>query len=144
MLETVPPDRGGIASGALNTARQLGYVLGIAALGLVCNGAVADRLLSAVGSHDAGADARTVTSGQSASLLAHLPANTRLLLGHAIQAAFAHGLDLMLLAAAGAGLAAATMVALALRPRRGPAPGPGRETRDRTYGTEPPGSTIRG
>jgi EmrB/QacA subfamily drug resistance transporter len=44
VLATVPVDRGGIASGALNTARQLGYVLGITALGLVCKAAIADRL----------------------------------------------------------------------------------------------------
>ncbi len=145
VLETVPPERGGIASGALNTARQLGYALGIAALGLVCNAAVADRLNGAPGIRSAGAAARAVTSGQSASLLAHAPANARLGLDHAIQAAFAHGLDVTLLAAGGAGLAAAAMVAaLVLRPRRDPAPAAVPETRDRIYRTDPPGSTVRG
>lgn len=137
VLETVPSDRGGIASGALVTARQFGYALGIAALGLVCNGAVADRLNGAPGIRNAGAAARAVTSGQSASLLAHAPTNKKLGLDHAIQAGFAHGLNLTLLAAASAGLAAGAMATLALRPRRDPAPTPIAKTTDRSHRTDP-------
>jgi predicted MFS family arabinose efflux permease len=116
-LATVPADRGGIASGALSTARQLGYALGIAALGLVCKGAVADRLTGTVGAHGSGAAARAVTGGQAHALLAGAPPRARANLDLAIHSAFAHGLDLTLLAAGGAGLAAAAIVAFALRQR---------------------------
>jgi hypothetical protein len=116
-LATVPPDRGGTASGALNTARQLGYALGIAALGLVCKGAIADRLTDAMGVHDRETAARTVIGGQARVLVSHAPVHARAGVDHGIHAAFAHGLDLTLLAAGGAGLAAAAIVALALRPR---------------------------
>ncbi|WP_037601218.1 MFS transporter [Streptacidiphilus rugosus] len=37
-LASVPPQRAGMASGALNTARQLGYALGIAVLGTIFQG----------------------------------------------------------------------------------------------------------
>ncbi len=117
VLATVPGDRGGIASGALNTARQLGYALGIAALGLVCKAGIADRLNGGVGVHRASSAARAVTGGEAHALLARSPADRRATLDHALHAAFAHGLDLTLLAAGGAGLVAATIVAVALRPR---------------------------
>jgi EmrB/QacA subfamily drug resistance transporter len=122
VLATVPADRGGTASGALNTARQLGYALGIAALGLVCKGAVADHLTSAPGVNGAAAAAKAVTGGQAQSLLAKAPAGGRPGLDHAIHTAFAHGLNVTLLAAGGAGLAAAAIVALALRSRTALAP----------------------
>ncbi len=116
-LSTVPANRGGVASGALNTARQLGYALGIAALGLVANGAVTGRLGGAIGPRRAGAAAREITGGQAQALLAHAPPRARVSLGHAIHAAFAHGLDVTLLAAGGAGLAAAAIVVVS-QPRR--------------------------
>ena len=121
VLATVPDDRGGMASGALNTARQLGYALGITGLGLVCKGAVADGLTGATGIHSAGTAARAVTGGAAQMLIACAPTSGRTGLEHAIHAAFAHGLDLTLLSAGGAGLAAAAIVTLALRPRAIPA-----------------------
>jgi EmrB/QacA subfamily drug resistance transporter len=119
-LAAVPLDRGGMASGALNTARQLGYALGIAALGLACKGAVGDRLTDTPGIRSAGEAARAVTGGQAHVLLAGVSAPRRAGLDQAIQGAFAHGLDVTLLAAAGAGLVAALIVAVALRPRTVP------------------------
>lgn len=120
VLATVPDDRGGMASGALNTARQLGYALGIAALGLVCTNAIAARLNSAIGTQRAGEAARGITGGQAHTLLASAPADQRAVLDRALHTAFAHGLDLTLLAAGGAGLAAAAIVVVALRPRTAP------------------------
>ncbi len=125
VLATVPGDRGGMASGALNTARQLGYALGIAALGLACTKAIADRLTAAIGAHHAGGAARAITGGQAHALLTTAPPDRRAVLDHALHAAFAHGLDLTLLAAGGAGLAAAALVVLALRPRTAPVARPG-------------------
>jgi EmrB/QacA subfamily drug resistance transporter len=118
-LAAVPHERGGMASGALNTARQLGYALGIAALGLVCNTAIADRLTGTPGIGHAGAAARTITGGQAHALLAGTPGPSRPELDHAVHAAFAHGLDLTMLVAGAAGVAAALIIVLALHPRRG-------------------------
>jgi Na+/melibiose symporter-like transporter len=43
-MAAVPPQQGGIAAGAVNTARQLGLALGVAVLGTVFRaGADADR-----------------------------------------------------------------------------------------------------
>ena len=120
-LATVPANRGGVASGALNTARQLGYALGIAALGLICKAAVADSLSGAVGVRHAAAAARAITGGQAQTLLARAPVRERASVIHAIHAAFAHGLNVTLLAAGGAGLAAAAIVVVTLT-RSVPAP----------------------
>jgi hypothetical protein len=106
-----------MASGALNTARQLGYALGIAALGLICNNAVSDRLTGTPGVHSAGGAARAITGGQAQAVLASAPEQRRADVAHAVHAAFAHGLDMTLLAAGGAGLIAAVIIVLALRPR---------------------------
>ena len=50
-MASAPVDRGGMAAGALNTARQLGMALGIAALGTIfaarVTGSVADRATAA-------------------------------------------------------------------------------------------------
>jgi MFS family permease len=46
-MASAPVDRGGMAAGALNTARQLGMALGIAALGTIFAGHVADRATAA-------------------------------------------------------------------------------------------------
>ena len=117
-LAAVPAERGGMASGALNTARQLGYALGIAALGLVCKGAVGERLAGTAGIHGAGDAARAITGGQARAVVAAVPRPRRAVLDHAIHGAFAHGLDVTLLVAGGAGLVAALVIGLALRPRR--------------------------
>jgi EmrB/QacA subfamily drug resistance transporter len=119
-LAAVPVDRGGMASGALNTARQLGYAVGIAALGLLCKTAVGDRLTRTPGIRSSGDAARAITGGQAHSLLTAVPAPRHAELDHAVHVAFAHGLDVTLLAAGGAGLAAALIIATALRPRAMP------------------------
>ena len=46
-MASAPVDRGGMAAGALNTARQLGMALGIAALGTIFANHVADRASAA-------------------------------------------------------------------------------------------------
>jgi EmrB/QacA subfamily drug resistance transporter len=119
-LATVPRDRGGMASGALNTARQLGYALGIAALGLVCKSAIADHLAGTPGIRSASAAARAISGGEAPVLLAKAQQHQRAELNHAIHAAFAHGLNTTLLAAAAAGLVAALIAVLALAPQRRP------------------------
>jgi EmrB/QacA subfamily drug resistance transporter len=116
-LAAAPPHSGGMASGALNTARQLGYALGIAALGVICKGAVSDHLTGAPGVHHAGAAARAITGGQAHAVVAGAPGAQRGAVDHAIHGAFARGLDLTLIAAGGAGLVAALLILVSLRPR---------------------------
>jgi EmrB/QacA subfamily drug resistance transporter len=116
-LAAAPRQSGGMASGALNTARQLGYALGIATLGAICTSAVRGHLSSAPGLRHAGEAARAITGGQAQAVLSGAPAARRAALDHAIHAAFAHGLDITLLVAGGAGLAGALIIVLAMRTR---------------------------
>jgi EmrB/QacA subfamily drug resistance transporter len=116
-LAAAPRESGGMASGALNTARQLGYALGIAALGAICTSAVGRHLSRAPGVHGAGDAARAITGGQAHAVLAGAPGPRRPALDTAIHGAFAHGLDVTLLVAGGAGLAAALIIMLAMRTR---------------------------
>ncbi len=116
-MAAVPPERGGMAGGALNTFRQLGQALGIAVLGLVLHGGLREAL---AGNPAAGADpdatADALASGRPP---AGLP-------GELLRTAFATGLDRTLLAAGLTALAGAALVAVLLRrrpERAGPADG---------------------
>ncbi|WP_282438610.1 MFS transporter [Actinoplanes sp. TBRC 11911] len=88
-MAAVPADRGGMAAGTLNTARQLGFAVGVAVLGTV----VASRAGSVLGDQAAG---RAVAAGQ-----AH---------GPAFLGAAAAGLDAGFLVAGGVGLIGAVAV----------------------------------
>ncbi|MEV6770260.1 MFS transporter [Nocardia sp. NPDC051030] len=66
-MSTVPPQRGGMATGAVNTAQQLGMAFGIAVLGGVFT-ARARTVLGARDVPDAEASARAVAGGRSAML----------------------------------------------------------------------------
>jgi len=93
-MAAVPARRGGMAAGALNTARQLGYAIGVAAVGAV----FLSRATSYLG--DAGA-AHALASGRGGS-----------------HAAAAAGLDAGFWLSAGVGLAGALAVFLLVRPVR--------------------------
>jgi EmrB/QacA subfamily drug resistance transporter len=117
-LSAVPVQRGGMASGAMNTFRQLGYAIGIAGLGVICQTRIEDRLRSAGAFADPSAGARELIGGQSRILLAHTPASARPAVDYAIHAAFASGLNLTLLISGVAGLAGAAIVATFVRTPR--------------------------
>jgi EmrB/QacA subfamily drug resistance transporter len=119
-LAAVPSERSGMAAGAVNTMRQVGFALGIAALGAVAQGAIGAKLGDAGVPRSADV-AEKVVGGQAPSLSA-AAGGGRAALDAAIHAAFASGLDAALVAAGAAGLIGAALSAVLLRPRPAPAP----------------------
>jgi EmrB/QacA subfamily drug resistance transporter len=125
-LAAVEPDRAGMATGAVNTARQLGVAAGVAVLGALFQGRVpgvfADRLAvsgvslppgaaKALGDAVAGgAGVRVVPSGPEASVLTD-----------AIRAASESGLNLVLTTAAVAAAIAAVAATVLIRDASGEA-----------------------
>ncbi|MDG6110081.1 MFS transporter [Dactylosporangium aurantiacum] len=104
-LAAAPPDRAGMASGASNTCRQLGYALALPVFATV----VTARAGQVLGDDAA---ARRLTGGGYRDLLGQVPAG-------ALRAAYAAGLDrVFLVSAVIAGVAGVAVLAL-LRP---PAP----------------------
>jgi predicted MFS family arabinose efflux permease len=100
-LAAVPQDRAGMAGGAVNTVRQLGYALGVAAYGTVLTA----RMQHTV---PAGA-AHALAGGGAAALRGVLPVRV-------LRAAFASGLDAAELTAGATGLVAGLLVFLLVRP----------------------------
>ena len=106
-----------MAAGAVNTTRQLGYALGIAALGVIFQPKLASVL---AGSKIAGSSriAGRLASGQAHAVLATASSGGRKQLDLAIHSAFAAGLNVELLACGALGLLGAAVVALMVRPER--------------------------
>jgi EmrB/QacA subfamily drug resistance transporter len=118
-MAAVPPRSAGMAAGAVNTARQLGFTFGVAVLGGVFSARVA-RVLDAgtgsTGGHGGiGAVAPAVSGGQAQAVLAHVPGAQRGLLDQLIHAATASGLNQALLVAGLLGLAAALVTIVTVR-----------------------------
>jgi EmrB/QacA subfamily drug resistance transporter len=107
-LGTVPPDRGGMASGAMSTFRQLGFAFGIAIFGVLFAGRVKDHL-PGVPAADA------IASGQAQPVLAQTPEAARESLARAIHAAFATGLNATTAVAGVVALAGAVAVFVLVR-----------------------------
>ena len=117
-----PVHSGGMAAGAVNTMRQLGYAFGIAVLGSVFS----TRVVHVV-THRGGqpAVAHAITGGQAQRLLAGLPAGQRDAVNQVAHAASAAGLNAAFLLAGALGLAGSLIVVAALRrpPSQPPPPG---------------------
>jgi EmrB/QacA subfamily drug resistance transporter len=112
-MSAVPPERGGMAGGALNTFRQLGYALGVAMLGIVFRSRIEHVLTGHVADPHAMADA--ASGGQAPRL-------------PIVRAAVASGLNEVYAVSAGLGIAAGIIVlVLARSPRRTVRPEPRRE-----------------
>jgi EmrB/QacA subfamily drug resistance transporter len=90
-LATVPRERSGMASGAVNTARQLGFALGVAVLGSVFT-AQATAALRDGGSPDPAGTASALTAGQAGQLIGSAPAEQRAGLADLLGSAYAGGL----------------------------------------------------
>jgi EmrB/QacA subfamily drug resistance transporter len=116
-LAVVPPSRGGMAGGALNTARQLGFAFGIAVLGTVF-ASLAGRNLTHRGVPYESRLARALSGGQAQDVLRAASPSSRGSLDHLLHAAAIDGLRGAFLVAGIAGIAAAIVVCVMARPRR--------------------------
>ncbi|MDV7217997.1 MFS transporter [Streptomyces prunicolor] len=115
-MAAAPPQRGGMAAGAINTARQVGFAFGIALLGSVFTAGTQHAL---VRKHltSATALAHDVAAGQSAQVLHSATPGSRDIIDQAIRAAAAHGIDMLLFVAGLIGVAAALISFLMIRQR---------------------------
>ena len=116
-LAAVPVQRGGMAAGAVNTMRQLGYALGIAVLGAIGQARIADALGARHVTNAPRSAASDLVSGKASALLAHAPAAQRDRLDVALHATFPAGLNAALIAAGAVGIAGALLVAIMVRAR---------------------------
>ena len=120
-MAAVPPQRGGMAAGAVNTTRQLGFAFGIAALGSVFT-ARAQGVLSDHGVPSAAAAARAVAGGQSSVLIGHVPSGVRAAADSAVHASAVSGVQGTLAVAGVIGILAGLLVLVLVRPSRAVAP----------------------
>lgn len=104
-LSALPPERAGIAGGAVNTFRQLGYALGVAVLGTVFAGRVRE-VLTGHGVPRAAAEAVGGGRAREAGVPMEL-----------VREAFAAGLDRIFLLCGAAALASGAAVLLCVRGR---------------------------
>jgi EmrB/QacA subfamily drug resistance transporter len=114
-MSAVPGRSAGMAAGAVNTARQLGFTFGVAVLG----SAFASRIggLLRAGGLSAGAG-HAVAGGQAGAVLGQAPAAGRGHLDQLIHTASASGLNSALMVAGALGAAGTIIVVLSLRGRR--------------------------
>jgi hypothetical protein len=80
-----------MASGSVNTFRQLGYALGIAALGTIFATRLGDSLTGSGRFGDPHAAAAAASQGGAGALIAHAQSGARAGVAHAIRAAYASG-----------------------------------------------------
>jgi predicted MFS family arabinose efflux permease len=116
-MAAVVPQRGGMAAGAVNTARQLGFALGIAVLGSVFTARAASSL-SGSGIPRSNGVASLLAGGQAKLVIGNTPAAGRAHLVKAVHDAFASGLDAAFLLAGGVGILAGLAVLVLVRPAK--------------------------
>jgi EmrB/QacA subfamily drug resistance transporter len=114
-LAAAPPDRMGMAGGAANTFRQLGFALGIPAVGTILSGVIADKLADGGRFTHTDTLADLVTGGQSTAVLASVPAESRAAAQRVIEDAYAAGLDRVFLAGGLVSVVAGILVLLIVR-----------------------------
>jgi EmrB/QacA subfamily drug resistance transporter len=119
-MSAVPQRSGGMAAGAVNTARQLGFTFGVAVLG----SAFATRVAQVLGAGGARGAGPAVSGGQARAVLAHVPAARRDHLDQLVHAASASGLNAALLIAGLLGLAGALVAIVTMRRPASAAAGP--------------------
>ena len=130
-MAAVIPQRGGMAAGAVNTARQLGFALGIAVLGSVFTARAASSLTGS-GVHGANGVASLLAGGQTQLVIGKAPAANRTGLLTAVHHAFAAGLDATFLLAGGVGIVAGIAVLVLVRPGNSGATATGQPTQRET------------
>ncbi|MGW2865069.1 MFS transporter [Streptomyces sp. NPDC001205] len=116
---TVPPQRAGMAGGAVNTFRQLGMTLAIAVLGAVFTSRTAEVFAASGAVPDADKGAAGLAAGQAQHLVEAAPAARHDAAQHLVHQAFATGLDrVFLLSASAAALGGLIVLALVRPPGR--------------------------
>jgi EmrB/QacA subfamily drug resistance transporter len=115
-MAAVAPERSGMAAGAVNTARQLGFALGIALFGSVFTSSIADHLPADSTGRPV---AHAVASGGAQEVVAGAPASARAGLDAAIHTAVGSALGTTFLAAGLVGVLGAAVVVVLMRERRG-------------------------
>jgi EmrB/QacA subfamily drug resistance transporter len=120
-LAAVQTERVGMASGSVNTFRQLGYALGIAALGTIFASRLGDSLSDSGRFGDPHAAAATASQGGASALIAHAQTASRVGVAHAIRAAYASGQNEIYLIAAIAAIFGGVLVLALVRPAQLPA-----------------------
>lgn len=117
-MSAVPLQRGGMAAGAVNTTRQLGFAIGIAVLGT----AFTARAGGVLRDHDvpnADAAARAVAGGESGRLIGATPPNLRGAADQAVHASSVAGVQTVLLVAGLIGVFGAVLTFVLVRDKRG-------------------------
>ncbi|MFG3037494.1 MFS transporter [Streptomyces sp. NPDC048330] len=114
-LATVPPERGGMVGGAVNTFRQLGFALGIAVFGVIFQSRIESVLRADGGVPDPHGAAVALSGGQARSVVAGLPEGDRDAMAHLVREAFASGLNAVLVVAAALGAVASLVVVATVR-----------------------------
>ncbi|WP_439675912.1 MFS transporter [Embleya sp. MST-111070] len=127
-MSSVPATRGGMAAGAVNTTRQLGFAFGIAVLGSVFTARVRTEL-SGRGLVDPAGAAHTIAGGQMPALVHAAPPERRMLVDGAAHSAAVAGVQATYLVAGLVGVVAAVLVTILMRPGRKPATAPEEATR---------------
>jgi EmrB/QacA subfamily drug resistance transporter len=115
-LGSVPVAKSGMASGLVNTGRQLGLAFGVALLGTVFQSAATGYLNNA-NAPQAAASARGIAAGGTQQIIASVPVESRSVAGQALNSAFADGLDTVFLVAGSAGVVVGLLITLLIRGR---------------------------
>ncbi|AKU17686.1 DHA2 family efflux MFS transporter permease subunit [Luteipulveratus mongoliensis] len=122
-MAAVPMERGGMAAGAVNSARQLGFALGIAALGSLFSARIGSVLESHAvpGSDQVG---HAVAGGQASVIVASAPAGVRDALESTVRVAAVDGLRTTALIAGFLGVIGGIVAGVLIRPRPAESPEP--------------------
>ncbi|MET7755826.1 MFS transporter [Streptomyces sp. NPDC005389] len=137
-LATVPPERGGMVGGAVNTFRQLGFALGIAVFGLIFQSRIERVLRADGGVPDPHGTAAALSGGQARSVVAGWPEDERAEMALLVREAFTSGLNAVLVVAAALGAVASLLVVATVR-----VPAGGAEQRKPEAGVSPHGQETR-
>ena len=113
-MSAVPVQRGGMAAGAVNTTRQLGFAIGIAVLGTAFT-ARAGGVLRDHSVPNADAAARAVAGGESGRLIGATPPDLRAAADHAVHASSVAGVQTVLLVAGLIGILGALLTFVLVR-----------------------------
>ncbi|MEU8968764.1 MFS transporter [Streptomyces monashensis] len=108
-MEAAPRDRAGMAAGAANTFRQLGYALGVAVFGTLLVNRT-EHVISDHGVPGAHGVAQAATGGGAQSVIGAVPLSERAAAAHVLREAVASGLNTAEITAGSVGLLGALLV----------------------------------